>query len=247
MIRAIIIEDEEGGRATLAALLTNYCEGIDVVAEAENIQEGVKAIKALEPDLVFLDIIMPHENGFQLFKYFEEINFDVIFITAYDEYALKAFRFAALDYLLKPINLEDLRVAITRVNKWENQTSYNNIRVQTLEYNLDNNFQKIALPISNGLVFVNIDDILYLEADNGYTIFYTTTNKHLVSRPLRDYVNILEEAGFFKVNRSNLINMKFLKKYFKNKTPSIELTDGTQLLLSSSRKKYFLRYVKEHQ
>lgn len=243
MIRAIIIEDEEDSRAILTALLKNYCQGIEVIATAENVREGVNLIKLLVPDLVFLDIEMPFENGFQLFKYFEEVNFDVIFTTAYDEYALKAFRFAALDYLLKPIDLEVLREAITRVNKKEAQSDYNNIRIKTLEYNLDNNFQKIALPISNGLVFIEINEIVYLEADNNYTMVYTTDGKHLVSRTLREYEMILNEAGFFRINRSNVINMKFLKSYIKNKTPLIELTNGIQLKLSGSRKKDFLDYV----
>jgi two-component system, LytTR family, response regulator len=243
MIRAIIIEDEKDSRAILAALLTKYCEGIDVVGEAENVREGVKLINLLSPDLVFLDIEMPFENGFQLFKYFEEVNFDVIFTTAYDEYALKAFRFAALDYLLKPINLEELREAIKRVNKEENQVDYNNVRIQTLAYNLDHNFQKIALPILNGLVFVDIDDIFYLEADNNYTTVHTTGGKHLVSRTLREYETILGEVGFFRINRSHLINMKFLKSYIKSTPPSVELTNGTKLKLSSSRKKDFLGFI----
>jgi two-component system LytT family response regulator len=243
MIRAIIIEDEEDSRATLTALLTNYCEGIEIIAVAENVRGGVEAINLLSPDLVFLDIVMPFENGFQLFKYFNKVNFDVVFTTAYDEYALKAFRFAALDYLLKPINLEELREAITRVNKQEQEADYNNVRIQTLEYNLENNFQKIALPISNGLIFVDVNNILYLEADNNYTIVYTKDDKHLVSRTLREYEIILSEAGFFRINRSNLINMKFLKRYVKNRIPLVELTNGTKLKLSSSRKRGFLGYI----
>jgi two-component system LytT family response regulator len=244
MIHAIIIEDEKDSRAILNTLLTKYCNDIEVIAEAENVREGVNLINLLSPDLVFLDIEMPFENGFHLFNYFEEVNFEVIFTTAYDEYALKAFRFAALDYLLKPINLEELRDAITRVNKKEDQAGYSNVRIQTMVYNLDHNFQKIALPILNGLVFVDLDDIIYLEADNNYTVVHTINNKHVVSKTLREYEAILNSVGFFRVNRSNLINAKFLKNYIKNTPPSIELIDGTKFQLSNSRKKDFLGFIK---
>jgi two-component system LytT family response regulator len=243
MIRSIIIEDEEYSRATLNALVTNYCQGIEVIAEAENVQEGVECIKRYDPDLVFLDIEMPFENGFQLFKYFEKVSFDVIFTTAYDDFALKAFRFSALDYLLKPINPEELRDAISRVKTHENNSDFNSIRIKTLEYNLDNTFQKIALPISNGLVFIDISDIIRLEADNNYTTVYTSKEKHVVSRTLREYDDILKDAGFFRVNRSHIINMQFLKNYVRNKQSSIILTDGTELKLANSRKQAFLAQI----
>ncbi len=241
MIRALVIDDEQDNRATLRALLTNYCENVVVVAEAGTVKEGVSQIKALSPDLVFLDIEMPFENGFQLFKYFDTIDFQVIFTTAYDEYAVKAFRFSALDYLLKPINLEELRGALLRVNLNDNNESYNKIRLQNLEYNLDNSFKKIALPLMDSLLFVDIDEIIYLEADNNYTIFYTTKGKHIISKTLREYEKTLDNSGFFRISRSSLVNMRFIKRYIKNKTPLIELTTGEQLKLSITKKNDFLK------
>lgn len=243
MIRALIIDDEQDNRLTLSALLTRFCKGVEVIGEVETVKEAVQMIRSLEPDLVFLDIEMPAENGFQLFKYFDEVKFEVIFTTAYDEYAVKAFRYSALDYLLKPINLEELREAISRVEKHTVKPDFNKIRLQTLEYNLDNSFQKIALPILNGLVFVDVDDIVRLEADNNYTLVFTTKGKHLISKSLREYENVLNNTGFFRVNRSHLINMKYLKRYIKNKNPLIELTDGTQLKLPLAKKQEFLNHI----
>lgn len=241
MIRALVIDDEQDNRSTLRALLTNYCENVTVVAEAGSVKEAVAQINALRPSLIFLDIEMPFENGFQLFKYFDSIDFEVIFTTAYDEYAVKAFRFSALDYLLKPISPEDLRSALLRVKSKKVDETYNKIRLQNLEYNLDNSFKKIALPLTDSLLFVDIEEIIYLEADNNYTLFYTTKGKHLISKTLREYEKILDTSGFFRVSRSSLVNMKYIKRYIKNKTPLIELTTGEQLRLSTSRKGEFLR------
>lgn len=243
MIRSLIVDDEQDNRLTMNALLTRYCQGVEVVGEAATVKEAVTKINAVKPDIVFLDIEMPFENGFQLFKYFTDINFEVIFTTAYDEYAVQAFRYSAIDYLLKPIDLQDLREAISRVAKNKIQPELNKIRLQTLEYNLDNNFQKIALPVMNGFEFINAEDIVHLEADSNYTIVNTTNDKYFVSKSLRDFEIMLESSNFFRVNRSNLINLKFLKRYIKNKAPLIELTNGTQIKLPLARKQTFLNQV----
>lgn len=243
MIRSLIVDDEQDNRLTMHALLTRFCKGVEVIGEAATVKEAVTQINALNPELVFLDIEMPKENGFQLFKYFTDIDFEVIFTTAYDEYAVKAFRYSAIDYLLKPIDLEELRDAISRVSKNTIQPELNKIRLQTLEYNLDNSFQKIALPVLNGFEFITVDDIIHLEADSNYSIVYTTNGKHIVSRSLREFEVMLTSSNFFRVNRSNLINLKFLKSYIKNKTPLIELTNGTQIKLPLARKQQFLDTV----
>lgn len=243
MIRSLIVDDEEDNRLTMNALLTRFCKGVEVVGEAGTVKEAVEKINILKPNLVFLDIEMPFENGFQLFKYFTDINFEVIFTTAYDEYAVKAFRYSAIDYLLKPINLEDLREALSRVAKNEVQPELNKIRLQTLEYNLDNSFQKIALPVLNGFEFINVEDIIHLEADNNYTIVNTIKGKHMVSKPLRDFEIMLTPSNFFRVNRSNLINLKFLERYIKNKIPLIQLSNGSQIKLPIARKQAFFEQV----
>jgi two-component system LytT family response regulator len=243
MIRSLIVDDEQNNRLTMNVLLTRYCEGVEVISEAGTVKEAVLKIKELKPDLVFLDIEMPFENGFQLFKYFTNIDFDVIFTTAYDEYAMKAFRYSAIDYLLKPIDLQDLREAISRVTKNKIQPELNKIRLQTLEYNLDNSFQKIALPVIDGFEFIDIDNIIHLEADSNYTIVNTVKGKHIVSKTLGDFENMLTPSNFFRVNRSNLINLNFLKRYIKNKAPLIELVNGTQIRLPLARKQIFLEQV----
>ena len=245
MIRSLIVDDEQNNRLTMNVLLTQYCKGVEVVSEAGTVKEAVLKIKEFKPDLVFLDIEMPFENGFQLFKYFTNIDFDVIFTTAYDEYAMKAFRYSAIDYLLKPIDLQDLREAISRVTKNKIQPELNKIRLQTLEYNLDNSFQKIALPVIDGFEFIDIDNIIHLEADSNYTIVNTVKGKHIVSKTLGDFENMLTPSNFFRVNRSNLINLNFLKRYIKNKVPLIELVNGTQIRLPLARKQIFLEQVSQ--
>ncbi|MFK7950490.1 MAG: LytR/AlgR family response regulator transcription factor [Saprospiraceae bacterium] len=243
MIRSLIVDDEQDNRLTMHALLTQYCKGVEVVGEAGTVKEAVTKINELKPDLVFLDIEMPFENGFQLFKYFTDIHFEVIFTTAYDEYAVQAFRYSAIDYLLKPIDLQDLRESISRIAKDKIQPELNKIRLQTLEYNLDNSFQKIALPVVNGFEFINTADIIHLEADSNYTIVNTTNGKYVVSKTLRDFEVMLKTSNFFRVNRSHLINLKFLKRYIKNKAPLIELTNGTQIKLPLARRQVFLNQV----
>jgi two-component system LytT family response regulator len=156
---------------------------------------------------------------------------------------MKAFRYSAIDYLLKPIDLQDLREAISRVTKNKIQPELNKIRLQTLEYNLDNSFQKIALPVIDGFEFIDIDNIIHLEADSNYTIVNTVKGKHIVSKTLGDFENMLTPSNFFRVNRSNLINLNFLKRYIKNKAPLIELVNGTQIRLPLARKQIFLEQV----
>lgn len=243
MIRSLIVDDEPDNRLTMHTLLTKFCKDVEVVAEAGTVKEAVAKINSTKPDVVFLDIEMPQENGFQLFRYFTDIDFEVIFTTAYDEYAVKAFRYSAIDYLLKPINLEELREALTRVSNSDMQPELNKIRLQTLEYNLDHSFQKIALPVLNGFEFINTNDIIHLKADNNYTIVHTTNSKHLVSKTLRDFEIMLTPSNFFRVNRSNLINLNFLKRYIRNKSPLIELTNGTQIKLPLARKQTFLEQI----
>lgn len=240
MIRSIIIDDEENSRIVLHNLLTEFCEGIKVVATTDSIQSGIDAIKTHQPSLVFLDIEMPEENGFKLFDYFEKPSFDVIFTTAYDQYALKAFRFAAVDYLLKPIDLEELQNAIEKYKSKQN-TLINHQRFQTLRYNFNNSFRKLALPTSDGFIFVELDTIIRFEADSNYTIvFVKDGTKYLISRTLREYDELLSGLNFLRISRSHLINFNHIKKYVRSRKPIVEMADGSQINIAPSRKKEFL-------
>jgi len=244
MLKAVIIDDEPRGRKLLQTMLTKMCKGIEVVGMGEDIPTGVAAVIRHQPDVVFLDIEMPRQNGFELFKYFNPITFDVIFTTAYDQYAVKAFKFSALDYLLKPIDLEELRAAIEKVrSKHQGEESKDNVKL--LQESLSQkSFDKIALPTTDGFFFTPLDHIIRCEADGNYTIFYLTQKrKAIVSRTLKEYDKLLTESGFFRIHRSHLINLKHIEKYTRAKAPYVTMIDGAVLVISSSKKEEFLKRI----
>ncbi len=218
MIKAIIIDDEARARSLLRKMLTEYCADIEVAADCEDLPNGVKAIRKLKPDLVFLDIEMPGHSGLELLDFFDEneINFSIIFITAYNNYAIKAFKLSAVDYLLKPVEPNDLENAIERFRR-KNTRDKNSIA--TLKENLkEDGLDKIAVPDSNSIKFLQLDDILYFKADNTYTeIFFADNNKLVISRTLKNMEDTLSGTPqFFRCHKSYIVNMKYLTDYVKS-------------------------------
>ena len=203
-MRALIIEDEEKSRLALQNMIERFYSDVEIVGTANSVAKGIEKIRELEPDLVFLDIEFPGENGFTVFDFFPNPSFDVIFTTAYDGYALKALKMSAIDYLLKPIDLEDLEKAIAKAFEKKNMEASQN-RLAILKGNLNNKFQKLALPINEGYSFVEVDDIIRCEAQGNYTQFFVNGEKILVCRTLKLYHDILEEFNFFRISRSQLI------------------------------------------
>lgn len=242
-IKAIIIEDEKNSLKVLNNMLTNFCEGVEVVAWATSVQEGVAAIQDHRPQLVFLDVEMPQQNGFMLFDYFKEPEFYVIFTTAYDQYAVKAFRYAALDYLLKPINLEHLRKAILRINE-QSIKQLPKQKLSVLKENLNALPKRIILPTNKGYSIVTLSEIIFCEANRNYTLFYFSNNKKLlVSKTLRIYTELLTESSFFRINRSHLVNLQHVIQFGRQKKPVLELSSGHQLNLSESRRNAFFEII----
>lgn len=238
-IRALIVDDEANSRLTLNNMLLNFCKGVEVIGLAASVQEAHQMANTHQPDVVFLDIEMPKENGFQLLKYYDEVPFEVIFTTAYDQYAVKAFRFSAVDYLLKPIDLEELRDAIEKITKKGNTQRKQHF--ETLQHNVNNKIQKIALPTLEGFIFIDVDDILYCEASNNYTVFHSQKNgKIIVSKTLKEYDELLSSYNFYRVNRSFLINLAYIKEYKKARTPIIMMKNGASIALSATRRRDFL-------
>ncbi|MEL6862820.1 MAG: LytTR family DNA-binding domain-containing protein [Bacteroidota bacterium] len=239
-LRVIIVEDEEDSRIALSNMLTKFCKNVEVLAQAESIQDAIKVINQYQPDLVFLDIEMPKQNGFMLFDYFEDPAFDVVFTTAYDQYAVKAFKFAAVDYLLKPIDLEELRAAIEKVKTKRNKDQAQQ-KLKILQENLNNVLHKIALPTTDGLLFVELKDIIYCEAQGNYTVFYLTNeDKIIVSKTLKIYDELLYDFNFFRINRSNLVNLNHIRKFGRQRNAVVTMANGVLLSLSENRKKDFL-------
>ncbi len=211
-MRAIIIDDESKARNIMRMLLTEYCSQIEVVGEAANVPEAVKVIQRLKPDVVFLDVEMPGYTGFQLLDFFDKIDFEIIFATAYSEFALKAFQVSAIDYLLKPIQINQLIAAVDKLLKFRGPTLINE-RVDTLRTNItDGRIKRIVLPLSEGSLFIDMKDVLFLKSEGSYVRFFLIDgNSVLISKTIKDYEgHLTKEEGFFRSHRSYLVNINHI-------------------------------------
>jgi two-component system LytT family response regulator len=245
-INAIIIDDEERARNTLSSLLLNYCPEITVLATCANVPDGVLAINKHKPDVVFLDIEMPDYNGFELLGFFREIDFDIIFVTAYSEYAIKAFEISAVDYILKPIDIDQLKNSVEKLKQKKlHSQMQEQIELLKESYKGDD-IRKIALSMSNGLTFVEIADIVLLEADGAYTTFYLKDGqKILVSKKLKFYEDILSNRSFFfRTHRSYFVNVNYIKKYSRSDN-AILMDNDFSITISRDRKQEFESLLKE--
>jgi len=242
-VKAIIVDDEPKARENLQILLQDFVEGVEVVALSQNIAEATKAVKQHMPDVVFLDIQLQRETGFDLLTTLKDVNFEVIFTTAYTEYAIKAFKFSAIDYLLKPIDIEELKKAVAKVEKRMNHnvTSRLTQLVQNLRQGPSD--MRIALPTLEGLVFVNVQDIIYCEASSNYTQIVTAQEKYLVSKTLKEYDELLSDHNFFRIHNSYLININAIKKYVKGDGGHVVLSNNVSLDVSKRKKEAFLNRI----
>lgn len=240
MITALIIDDEPGARKTLRELLAALAPEIQLLDEAANITDGAALINRYAPDLVFLDVQMPDGTGFDLLGSLSEINFKTIFVSAFDSFAITAFKYSAVDYLLKPVDATELLRAIEKLKAPDEQPN------QKIKVLLGNRkaIEKIALPSIEELFFVKPDEIIRCQSDNNYTRFYLKSGQNiLVCRTLKDYEELLEPLGFFRIHKSDLINLQYLKKYKRGEGGMVTLDDGTQLEVSRRRKDDFLRAI----
>jgi two-component system LytT family response regulator len=242
-IKVIVIDDEKGARESLHNLIDKYCPQIEVAAKASNIDEAFKLINELSPQLIFLDIEMPNGNGFDLLQKFDSINFDIIFTTAYDHYAIKAIKYSAIDYLLKPIDIDDLKNAVERVVKKQKDKTIQNEQLLSLLSNIkpEQNDKKIALHDGDGLTFVRLKEIIRCESDGNYTSIILEGNKRIVtSKTLGEYEELFSNENFFRVHRSHLIHLHHIKKYIKGEGGYVLMSDGSQVEVSRRKKQEFL-------
>lgn len=244
-ISCIVVDDELNARQTFEEIVEQYFYGkLKVVGSFDSVKAAVAAINELRPQIVFLDIEMPGENGFRFFDYFNTYDFEVIFITAHKEHAIKAIKFAALDYLLKPINYIDLLAAIARFEKKQGLQS-TQLRIETLLSNLGQGTevnQKIALPTRNGYQMEKLNNIVYCEADINYTRIHTMTGKMImVSKTLKLIEEMLSCDFFFRIHKSFLINMNYLKSYSKIDGYEVTLETGHKLPVAMRKNEEFLR------
>ncbi len=235
-MKAIIIDDEKRARLNLTLLVEEYCKNVEVVAECENLPEGVKAIRKHQPDLVLLDIEMPGHSGLELLDFFDEndVKFKIIFTTAYHEYALQAFKFSAIDYLLKPINPEELSNAISRVEKQKSNDQNYSLLKATIKQDV---LQRIAVPNGNSILFLETEGIIYIKGDGAYSEIRCTNDvKHIVSRNLKNFEDILcSNPNFVRIHKSYIVNINYISAYNKSDGGNIKLKNNTQLPISSDK------------
>lgn len=238
-IRTILIDDEKGNIITLVEMLRNYCPDVEILATASDINEAEIAIKKYQPQLIFLDIEMPFGNGFDLLNRLQPINFEVVFITAFNNYAIKAFKYAAIDYLLKPVNIEELINSVQKVKTALEQSNLSS-RIDHLLTNINNkevNSKKLGIPTSDSITFIEVDDIMYLESDKNYTKFcLTQKRKEMASKALKEYEELLPKNTFCRVHKSYIINIAFIKKYQRGRGGYVVMEDGTSIEVSSRKK-----------
>jgi two-component system, LytTR family, response regulator len=239
MIRAIVIDDEKTSRETIKGLLKRNCPNIDLVGEADGFHSGLLKIASLHPDVIFLDIQMPDGSGFKLLEEVGNIDFDVIFTTAHDQFAIKAIKYSALDYLLKPINPEELTNAVeklaVKLSKGKDNTSLNFLLDAVRSPAAG--FKKIVLAEIDGFQIVDVDNIIRCEADGNYTNFYLKDNRKIVvSKILKEYEEMLSEFRFIRPHKSHLINLNFVKSVLKIDGFTLEMIDGSHIPISRRKR-----------
>lgn len=239
-IKAVVVDDEINARENLQYLLKEFCKEIEVVSEASNVDEAVKVIEKNKPQIVFLDIEMPQKNGFQLLNEFPEINFQIIFVTAYDMYAIKAFEVAAIDYLLKPIDIDRLKESVNKAKKIIDQNINTSLsRLELLKEN-KKEVKRIAIPYKSDYAILNIEDVLCIEADRMYSVIYTNkSKKYTVAKKLSYYEKLLCENGnFIRIHRSWIVNTNEIDIYSK-KEKEVTLNNQTKISVSKTYKESF--------
>jgi two-component system LytT family response regulator len=253
VLNAIIVDDEEFARSSLYFLLQENCENVNVLGIAKSVNEARELLAQHAVNLIFLDIAMPGENGFELIPQAQNANATVIFTTAYDQYALKAIKANALDYLLKPIDIDELKDAVEKADRYIKLNKSENNRNESLK-NLANDLddrsaviKKITLPSGQGYRLVDIDDIIHIAADSNYSVFHLhNLEKIAVSKILKDYEEILPEGRFVRIHKSSIVNLKYVKEYNSKNGLQVILENGEAINVSRRRASDFFEKIKNY-
>lgn len=246
MLKAILIDDEESGLSSLREKIAAYCPQVTIISLCGSAAEGIAAIESLRPEIVFLDIEMPVMNGFVMLQQLKYKNFELIFTTAYDHYAIKAIRFSALDYLVKPVEIEDLKAAVERAGEKRKHASTNpQIELLVEQWiSQKQSYNRMAIPTADGLQFIKTEDIIYLEASVNYTnIFCSHNKKFLVSRTLKEFEDMLPRDIFVRIHHSHIINKHFAEKYIRGEGGQVVLSNGVTLDVAKRKKAEFLKAI----
>jgi two-component system, LytTR family, response regulator len=243
VIDTVIIEDEVKTRGLLKSLLKEYCPDVELRGEADSVETGLELIEKLNPTLVFLDVELGEGNAFDLLTRLPKKNFHIIFTTAHDHYAVRAIKFSAIDYLLKPINSIDLKAAVEKVKSKSTDTLFNNVKMLMTNFSPpgEKQSEKIALPTFDGHIFVNLNDIIRFEAEGNYSYVYTTDgNKIMVSKTLKDFEDFINPGDFVRIHHAHIINLKHVKRYVKGRGGFVIMDDGSKAEVSTRKKEEFL-------
>ncbi|MVO07929.1 response regulator [Flavobacterium sp. TP390] len=248
-MKVVIIDDESKARSLLHTIISEYCSEIEEIFQAENLLKGIEIIKKEDISIVFLDIEMPQHSGLQLFEFLDinDITFEVIFTTAYSDYAIQAFEFSAIDYLLKPLRPNKVKEAVEKAKKALEQNQVQQRLTELKKALSSEKFNKLALPVEDGVLFVKLEDIFLLEADSMYTQFYLKNDKKmLISKPLKYFTDLLESKDmFYKPHRSYLVNLQYLQKLVKKEGTYIELENKFLVPVSKDKKDELLKIISE--
>lgn len=242
-MKVVVIDDEDRSRQTIVQLLNKYCPEVTIVCECNSAQDAFVQINLTRPDLIFLDVQMPNASGFDLLKKFPSVDFEVVFVTAYNQYALQAIKICALDYLLKPVQIDELIQAVEKAGKRISERDSSKKISQLLNNLVNKNIYtaKIALPSGSGLDFVPISKIVRCEADGSYTHIYLDNGQRFTTtRSLREYEEMLPETQFFRPHNSHIINMEHILKYQKGEGGTVIMSDKSTVDIAKRRKKEFL-------
>jgi two-component system, LytTR family, response regulator len=243
MIKCVLVDDENNALEMMEWLLKTYCPEAEICAMCNSAAQGIEAIEKHKPDVVFLDIEMPKMNGFDMLERFDKLSFDVVFCTAYDQFAIKAFRYSALNYLLKPIDPDDLKEKMRRLQEKKAAPSREQIELlfQNIHQQVKPAVQRIALTTGDGMIFVSTADILYCQAESNYTsVVLSNGKKILVSKVLKDIDETLAGSDFYRVHNSYLININQIQKYVRGDGGYVVMNDGATIGISRSRRQEFM-------
>lgn len=248
-MRAILVDDEPDGIRTLQKMLATYCPQVEVVDVCSSAETAKKIIEARKPDVVFLDIQMPGKTGLDLLSEVSPKDFEVVFVTAYNEYILQALQFSAADYLLKPVDEDRLIEAVKRVEQRlpaEKKDDSANVLLHNLSKAGNPSEMRLCLPTLKGFVILKLEEIIYCEAERSYTVFHLANNKTIiVSKPLLDYDNLLQDTSFLRVHKSFLVNLHHVREYQRGEGGLVIMSNGAEIEISRRKKEAFLLKVKE--
>lgn len=248
-LRAVIIDDEKGGRETLANFLKLYCQDVELVGEADGVETGLELIRGLKDlDIVFLDIQLKDGLSFQILDQLDSINFEVVFATAYNQFAIKAFNYSAVGYLLKPIDPEEMKAAVERTKNGRSPQMKKRLEVLSNHFNNPNTFEKMSISAVDGIYFINIKDIMRCEGEDNYTHIYLIGGEKItVSKTIKEYEKLLTPVNFYRVHKSHVVNLNYITKFVKGEGGYLIMDDGKMIEVSRRRRAAFMEQLRKLQ